>query len=433
MKKILAILFFVLSFVSVAPAFAQGGAGEGNIILPSSECTTLSKSMQFKYNNTDAVTNGEVSILQRFLRANGYVNYNKEKLGVFDKETRAGVALFQSDYGMTADGVVGSLTRRQIRVLSCEKDFSDSSAKIKVISQNSGEVYKAGQKIKVMWSTDDLPNTRDLRVGIYSLGKGANMVVSAFVMDGSKERELTIPENASGSYKVMIHEVLKDSVFGVSEVFNIGQPLSPSIDRISFPASLYVNQGGALAVYTTNPNGGALNFSINWGDTSVTNLKDVEQGGDLTFSHTYTKSGTYVINIKITDDYGKSAERVTQVVVKDKEVLQPVIYGISGPSSVKINQENSWLVLASAPQTETLTSFSVDWGEPVYCIPEKPCDVRQLPEQNSPLFYHTYKEAGVYNVIFYVKSSGGGITSKSMTVTVSQVVNPINVNTSSVL
>ncbi|MEK7113565.1 MAG: peptidoglycan-binding domain-containing protein, partial [Patescibacteria group bacterium] len=408
MKKILSVLFFALSLVSMSPALAQDVVVDS--ILPVDECAYIN--LTLKFGSKDSATSKEVAMLQKFLRNRGYMENLYTKLdapdvpsyATFDDATRNGVKAFQKDYAMLVDGVVGSLSRRQIKALSCTHD-SLIDSNISVLTQNNNEIYFPGDKVTVKWLNSPI-SSRDIRVGIYSMSKGKNMTINRFILDGSQQTIFTIPQDLPlGNYKVMVHEVLKDSIFGVSNAFTIKGLSNPTIDRVSGPSVLEVNKNGAWSVYTTNPNDGKLTFDIDWGDGKNTQLFDTENSQDIVFTHVYNEDNDFLINIKITDKYGKFAEKSTTVTVKGKEVLLPVIYGVSGSSNVDANKEYSWLVLASAPENETL-KFFVDWGE------------GKTPEQDSALFYHTYNESGQYSVIFYAKSSGGGVATKEYKVKV---------------
>ncbi|MEK7175617.1 MAG: IPT/TIG domain-containing protein [Patescibacteria group bacterium] len=80
------------------------------------ECVNLSNNL--RYRSTDAKTNGEVSILQEFLRAEGYLNFNP--IGFFGRVTLKAVKKFQSENNLKPTGFVGSFTRAKIKSLSCE-------------------------------------------------------------------------------------------------------------------------------------------------------------------------------------------------------------------------------------------------------------------------------------------------------------------------
>lgn len=423
MKKILGTLFMLALVLPQFAVFAQDVTA-GPVVVPVSECVALTRTL--KYGNTSLKTEWEVSALKRFLKKFGYLNISiNEGIkidDVFDRETQKALKAFQQDYNILVDGlpngVTGSLTRKQIKALSCVN--GDPTQKINILSQNSGEKYAADSFMTIKWETNSA-SSRDVRVNIYSLDKalGSNMVFSAFVLDGAKEKRIRIPADLkTGNYKVMVHEVLKDSVYGVSNPFIIlsSDESSPSIYHVGGPSELKLNKAGeafgAWGVYASDPMGGILDFYVSWGDGSPSiSVKDIEGSGKLAFSHFYKKAGDYKLTFRVTNAVGKSAERIVNLKVLPVPVINPIIYGISGPTLVSVNKEASWLVLGSAPAGENLT-YSVSWGEPVPCIPDEACNQIKLPEQSSPQFFHTYKEAGEYTIVFYVHSSGGGLATK---------------------
>ena len=69
-----------------------------------------------RYRSRDAGTNDEVSALQDFLQANGYLK--SEPTGYFGLLTLRAVKNFQLASGISSTGFVGPLTRERARVLS---------------------------------------------------------------------------------------------------------------------------------------------------------------------------------------------------------------------------------------------------------------------------------------------------------------------------
>lgn len=69
------------------------------------------------YRARDTGTSGEVSILQKFLKTKGYLDY--EPTGFFGPATLSAVKKFQSASDILSTGYVGPLTRRGIKASSC--------------------------------------------------------------------------------------------------------------------------------------------------------------------------------------------------------------------------------------------------------------------------------------------------------------------------
>ncbi|MCX6747412.1 MAG: peptidoglycan-binding domain-containing protein [Candidatus Nomurabacteria bacterium] len=118
MKKILLSLFLVLSFLVPSVGFAQVASPNPNPLLPPA-CTILTFNM--KVGATDAFFGGQVSKLQLFLIANGFLVVPAGvPLGFFGIMTQNAVIKFQIANNINpAVGFVGPVTRAMIQWLTC--------------------------------------------------------------------------------------------------------------------------------------------------------------------------------------------------------------------------------------------------------------------------------------------------------------------------
>ncbi len=88
----------------------------------------------------------------------------------------------------------------------------------------------------------------------------------------------------------------------------------------------------------------------------------------------------------------------------------PVISGVSGPTTLKVGEQGTWLVTASDPNNGTL-SYSVVWGD------EGSMNALRQSEavSQTATFTHTYRSAGIYTPTFTVTSNAykGGQNAKT--------------------
>ena len=80
-----------------------------------SSCVDLSNNL--RYRMRDANTNNEVSDLQDFLNAEGFLS--SEATGFFGSATLKAVKAYQSSIGLSPTGYVGPLTRANIKTVTC--------------------------------------------------------------------------------------------------------------------------------------------------------------------------------------------------------------------------------------------------------------------------------------------------------------------------
>ncbi len=113
MKNFLFAVLFLSAFPSITMAQTADVDTSGQTV--SSSCVDLSNNM--RYRARDVNTSGEVSTLQDFLNANGYLS--SEPTGFFGLATVKAVKNFQSASGFSPTGYVGPLTRGKINAMTC--------------------------------------------------------------------------------------------------------------------------------------------------------------------------------------------------------------------------------------------------------------------------------------------------------------------------
>lgn len=94
----------------------------------------------------------------------------------------------------------------------------------------------------------------------------------------------------------------------------------------------------------------------------------------------------------------------------------PVIYGISGPTVLKIGQIGKWTVKASDPEKGILT-YRVSWGDEPKLVPE-PIQQTKSTYVQTATFTHSYSKAGIYHLTFTVTDNKGASARSSISVDV---------------
>ncbi len=119
MKKILTVAVLALSLLIPAFSFANTHTDDFDTDTIQNECVDLKVNM--RRGSSDARTNGEVSVLQNFLKDEGYLSGST---GYFGTKTRTAVRRFQSEEGIGSTGTpgygnVGGRTRAAIKAMTC--------------------------------------------------------------------------------------------------------------------------------------------------------------------------------------------------------------------------------------------------------------------------------------------------------------------------
>lgn len=95
----------------------------------------------------------------------------------------------------------------------------------------------------------------------------------------------------------------------------------------------------------------------------------------------------------------------------------PTISGITGPTTLAVNQQGTWTVNASDPENQSL-SYQVTWGDE-RVNPTVASGVASSPiNYQTATFTHTYATAGTYTVQVMVTDAQGASSNTSITVTV---------------
>ena len=95
----------------------------------------------------------------------------------------------------------------------------------------------------------------------------------------------------------------------------------------------------------------------------------------------------------------------------------PVISGISGPTSLTLNEQGTWRIDASDPENGNL-SYSVTWGDEWYANTGAPTSSAAPSIVQSTTFTHSYAYAGSYTVSVVVRDSAGNEARATATVQV---------------
>lgn len=107
--------------------------------------------------------------------------------------------------------------------------------------------------------------------------------------------------------------------------FNTSSNKPPTISGFSGPTTLSVNQSGTWSVRASDPENGQLSYEIRWGDEAVIYPYAAMSAERIftqntSFTHTYTKPGTYTIAVVVQDSLGQSVRSTATVLVREGAV-----------------------------------------------------------------------------------------------------------------
>ncbi len=95
----------------------------------------------------------------------------------------------------------------------------------------------------------------------------------------------------------------------------------------------------------------------------------------------------------------------------------PTISGVSGPTTLSVNQTGTWTVSARDPENQSL-SYQVTWGDELAYPMYANASVSSPVNYQTSTFTHSYANAGTYTVRITVTDMQGASAQTSITVTV---------------
>lgn len=165
-----------------------------------------------------------------------------------------------------------------------------------------------------------------------------------------------------------------------------------------------------------------------YGDGNVENFASLEKIAPgkkvlLTTKHKYYSAGQFLfkINVDSTNDFNTANnEKSVTIKVSELQNTPPVIDTVDGPSSLKVNEQGTWKIIAHDLDSKYLY-YSVDWGEPrIVYSGAAMSDANQVISQESS-FTHSYTNPGTYKIRFTVTDDKGASSESTMTVIVEAV------------
>lgn len=395
-----------LGAFAVAPFLFFGAHGQADISHkakaqePSGSeavCTTLEHNLYIGLR--DRGTDGEVSELQAFLKAEGYMS--NASTGVYGVSTYKAVREFQKDNDIRATGAVYGATRAAIEDMSC--DETDGSLSITGIDAPSSLMTDE----EGTWTVD----TESSGEGSlhYSVVWGdENTFARFFSMEEKTQSSATFTHTyaSEGTYTPRF-TVTDDEGNTVSEDAAT-VTVSDDADQDVTITSLSSTSGYAGDTITVTGAGFAADSDVYVGGTKVD--ADVASDTSLTFKVPSIGKGSY--DVYVENENGTS--NTLRFELKEKSVRVSVS-GVSAPTRLSVDEEGTWTVNADT-NADQLT-YSVNWGD------ENGSMFRGKSAetvQSSSTFTHSYAKEGTYKPTFTVSDGTGHSSKVSATVVVTK-------------
>jgi hypothetical protein len=139
------------------------------------------------------------------------------------------------------------------------------------------------------------------------------------------------------------------------------QPNTPSTP--SGPTSGISKTAYTYATSATDPNGGQVKYTFDWGDKTTSVTDSVNSGISAGASHSWSNAGTYQIKASATYSNGTSTGWSSPLSVTISANNPPNVPSmVSGPNSGKISTSYSYSTLATDPDKDNV-KYKFDWGD----------------------------------------------------------------------
>lgn len=359
-------------------------------------CTELEHNLYFGLR--DRNTDGEVSELQAFLKAQDYLS-KRSPDGFYGPATYRAVREFQGDHDLRRTGAVGEATRDKIQEISCDED---PQADLEITGIDAPSELETGEE--GTWTV----NVESVAEGnlSYSVVWGDEGMLSR-MMGGERTQSSatfshTYDEEGTYTPRFTVTDedgnTVSESAVSVT-VSDEDEEDAPSI------TSLSKTSGYAGDTLTITGTGFASGTEAYIGSTKVD--ATIESDTSITFEVPALGKGSY--DVYVENENGTS----NAIRFELKEKLNRLsINGIDAPTRLVVGQEGEWTVNV-ATDADNL-SYSVVWGD------EGTGMLRSMNAeiQTSSSFTHVYDEPGTYKPTFTVSDGEGRSAKVSATVIV---------------
>lgn len=311
---------------------------------------------------------------------------------------------------------------------------------ITVLSPNGGESWFINQQQTIKWKYQSLvgnvhmylespdggyhwPSGQPCLIGVAPINQGGfsftltkNSCGVAGPIPAGSYKIWMYADNGNPDSSTWINKDQSDSQFKIYDSTTTNKP--PSISGVSGPTTLEVGKSGTWSVTASDPKNGSLSYSVVWGDevtigtTAGGGAASVQQ--TATFTHTYSRAGTYSPTFTVTDDKGQSVRTSLSVVVGGGTTTNnpPKILGYEYPTSASVGQEVKFTWTAIDPDGDNLAwggGFSDALGGGGFgqaCPSSEP--------RTTFTVSHAWAQAGTCTVTIKVSDCRGGEDSRSI-------------------
>lgn len=362
-------------------------------------CTELEHTLY--WGTRDRRTDGEVSELQAFLKAEGYLGKNGPS-GFFGMATFNAVREFQRDHDIRATGFVGEATREAIEDESC----GDANEDLAITSIDAPAALAVNEEGTWTVNVNTDPDAGGLKYSVKWGDEGFMARLMSMDEDIQTDASFTHAYGEAGTYTPEFTVTDADgntvSKSAAQVVVSDEAEAAPAITAISASEAA---AGAKLTLTGTNFTEDSRVF-VGSTEADATFVSD----SSLTFSVPAIALGDYSVTVKNGD---QTSNGIGLEIIK-KLATRVSISGIDAPVTLAVNEEGTWTVNVDTNASGNL-KYAVEWGDEG--IMARMMGSSEVV-QTSSTFTHSYSDAGTYKPKFTVTDESGARSSVSATVVV---------------
>jgi hypothetical protein len=155
-------------------------------------------------------------------------------------------------------------------------------------------------------------------------------------------------------------------------------------------APIIFQENESLYVYTTDPDGDYITYTIDWGDGTINKTGYYPSGHKVEINHEWSEPGVYNITAKAKDEHGAESDWSDPyiIVVGNYPPDTPII---NGPTSGKAGVEYYYTFNTTDPEEDPVM-YLVDWGN-------NDTDWTEYGDSEVEItLKHTWNDEGIYTI-----------------------------------
>ncbi len=316
------------------------GGGSGNSFIRvqqpnGGESLSSGQNYDIRWSFDDGISGGNVGYRTRIILLDG----NSEVLTIannatsYDGSSNSYTWFVSNNYSGNNFRIKVQTDDNRISTVSDQSDSTfrinqggSGNASLQVVTPNGGQFWRSGDTQTIEWTFNDGISGSNVgyrtRIKLLNgFSETAEITSNTTSFDGTNRFNWSIPTSSTyqgSNFRIRIEtddsrintvSDQSDNTFMINASSGGGSG-TPIIDGVSGPSYLNLNETGTFSVRARDPENGSLSYRVQWGDEgSIFNDSVLSSSFNqtATFTHSYNRSGVFLIKFSVTDSQGLTA------------------------------------------------------------------------------------------------------------------------------